>query len=69
MALFSCVSLEKAGLVMGTLRLSATLLGCLVCVICNSISFLSFLFKLYDNDCSHIEAVHLLFRANFMNIF
>ena len=60
--IFTCVALAKAGLVVGPLRLSvrpsvrsfvcssvhlsATLLGCLVCVICNSNSFHSFIFKL-----------------------
>ena len=43
-------------------------LGCLVCVICYSKSFHSFVFKLY-NDCSHNENVHFLFCAHFMNIF
>ena len=59
---FTCVALAKAGLVVGGLRpsvrlsvrpfvcpsvsLSATLMGCLVCVICNSNSFHSFIFKL-----------------------
>ena len=55
----TCDTLAKAGLVLGPLRpsvglfvrlfvrLSATLLGCLVCVICNSNSFHSFIFKLY----------------------
>ena len=41
------VALVKVGLVMGLIvRLSATLLECLVCVICNSKNFHSFLFKL-----------------------
>ena len=56
--IFTCVALAKAGLVVGPLlpsirpsvcpfiRSSATLLGCLVCVICNSNSFHSFVFKL-----------------------
>ena len=60
--IFTCVALAKAGLVVGPLRLSvhlsvcpfvcpsvslsATLMGCLVCVICNSNSFHSFIFKL-----------------------
>ena len=60
--IFTCVALAKAGLVVGPLRpsvrpfvrlfvcpsvrLSATLLGCIVCVICNSNSFNSFIFKL-----------------------
>ena len=60
--LVTCVALAKAGLVVGPLRpsvcpfvcssvrpsvrLSATLLGCLVCVICNSNSFHTFIFKL-----------------------
>ena len=62
MLVFSWVALAKAGLVVGPLRLSvrsfvpmfvlmsvrlcATLLGCLVCVICNSNSFYSLIFKL-----------------------
>ena len=46
-----------------------TLLECLVCVICNSESFHSFIFKTLYNDCSHIEDVHHLFCAHFMNIF
>ena len=52
---FTCVALAKAGLVVGPLRPSVRLsvrssvrnnLGCLVCVICNSKSFPSFIFKL-----------------------
>ena len=41
--------------------------GCLVCVICNSNSFHSFMFKLH-NDCSYIEDVHL-FCIHFMIFF
>ena len=52
--IFTCIALGKAGLVRGPLRPSATLLRCLVCVICNSKSFHSFLFKL----C--IMIVHIL---------
>ena len=59
----------KAGLVMGPLRpsvrLSTTLLGYLVCVICNSIFFIHNL----DYDCSHIENVHLQYCAHLINIF
>ena len=40
--IFTCVALVKAGLVVGTLRPPATLLGCLVCVICNSKYFIPF---------------------------
>ena len=39
--------------------------GCLVCAICNSNSFHSFILKLH-NDCSYIEEVHLLFCILFM---
>ena len=47
---------------------SSTLLGCLVCVICKSQKF-SFLFnQTLHNVCSHIEDVHLLSCAHFMNI-
>ena len=52
-----------------SVRLSATLLGCLVCVICNSNSFHSFIFKLLHNDFLYIEDVHLLFCAHLINIF
>ena len=48
---------------------SATLLGCLLCLICNSKRFYSFLFKHCNMGCSHIDDVHLLFCAHFMNIF
>ena len=47
----TCVTLAKAGLVMGLSPMCNTF-GCLVCVICNSKSFHSFLFIL-----SHIEDV------------
>ena len=49
--------------------LSSTLLGCLVCVICNSQQF-SFLYvQTLPNDCSYIEDVHLLLCAHLINIF
>ena len=42
--------------------------GCQVCVICNSNSFHSFNYiQTLHNDCSHIENVHLLFFAHFIN--
>ena len=53
--IFTCMALAKAGLVVGPLRPSGrpsvcpsvrNTLGCQVCVICNSKSFHSFLFKL-----------------------
>ena len=52
--IITCVTLAKAGLVIGQLPPSihpsvcpsASLLGCLVCVICYSKSFHSFIFKL-----------------------
>ena len=52
--IITCITLAKAGLVIGHLPPyirpsvcpSASLLGCLVCVICNSKSFHSFIFKL-----------------------
>ena len=53
--IFTCFALAKTGLVVSPLRvlfvcpsvhLSATLLGCLVCVICNSSRFHSIIFKL-----------------------
>ena len=37
---------------------------CLVCVICNSNSFYSFIFKTFHNEFSHIEDMHLLFCAH-----
>ena len=51
---FTCIALSKAGIEMGPLRLSvltsvhpsATLLVCLVCVICNSKSLYSLIFTL-----------------------
>ena len=55
LVIFTCVALAKAGLVVGPLRPSVrpvvrpsvrNALGCQVCVICNSKSFHSFLFKL-----------------------
>ena len=58
-------TLAKAGLVVGPLCPSPTLLGCLVCVICSSKRFHSFLFKL----CIVIKDVHLLFSAPLINIF
>ena len=42
--------------------------GVLVCVICTSKRFHSFIFKIYTN-CSDIEDVHFLFCSHFMNIF
>ena len=38
--------------------------GCLVCVICNSYSFHSFIFKFVRYDCSHIEHVYPIFCAH-----
>ena len=62
------VALVKVGLVVSPLspsiRLSAKLLGYLVCELCNSKSFRSFLFKTLHNGCSHIEDVHFLFCAH-----
>ena len=56
----TCVALAKAGLVVGPLRPSVrNTLGCQVCVICNSKSFYSFLFKL----CLMI--VHILKMCTF----
>ena len=49
-----------------SVRLFATLLGCLVCEICNSKSFHSFFIQTLHNDCSHIEDVHLLLCAQFI---
>ena len=49
---------------MGPLRPSATLLGCLVCVNCNSK-----IFQTLHNDCSHIEDVHFPFCAHLIIIF
>ena len=45
--------------------------GCLVCIICNTKSFHSLIFKLciYNNDYSYIEHVHLVFCAHLINIF
>ena len=56
----------NAGLVVGLLRPllppSATLFGCLVCVICNSQSINSFIFKLgIKIVLTHIDDVHLFF--------
>ena len=34
--------------------------GCLICVICKSKGFYSFIFKTLHDYCSHIEDVHLL---------
>ena len=47
---------------------STTFLGCLVCVICNPKFSFHYIQTMYNN-CSHIEDVHLLFHAHFMNIF
>ena len=72
--LFSFLPASKAGLLLGPLGQSvhlsilSQLLGYLVCVICKSKSFHSFLFKLH-NDCSNIEDVHLLFFAHFAFFF
>ena len=60
--LITYVTLAKVGLVIGPLRpsicpsirQSAILLGCLVCVICNSKNFHFFIQTLH-NTCSHIE--------------
>ena len=65
----TCVALAKAGLLLGPLRPSAALFGCIVCVICNSKSFHSSIFKLLHNDCSYIEHVHLPLCAHLINIF
>ena len=43
--------------------------GCLVCVICNSQQSSFLYIQTLHNDCSHIEDVHLLFCARFINIF
>ena len=64
---------SEAGLVVGPLlpsvSQSATFFGRLVCVICNSNSFHSFLYiQTLHNDCSYIEDVHLLFCAHLINI-
>ena len=44
---------------------------CLFCVICNSNTFHTFIFKLCIMiiDCSHIEDVHPSFCAHLINIF
>ena len=47
-----------------SVRLSATLLGCLVCVICNSKSFHSFLFKL----CIMIVHILKMCTSHFVHI-
>ena len=46
---------------------SATLLGCLVCVIVIPNVFIPYIQTLHI-DCSHIEDVHLLFYAHLINI-
>ena len=56
-------------LLVGPLCLSTRLLGCLVCVICNSQQFSFLYFQTLHKDCSHIENVRLLFCAHFMNMF
>ena len=61
---FTCVALAKAGLVMAHLHPSATLLGCLVCVICNSKRFHSFSFKL----CIMIVHILKMCTSYFMHI-
>ena len=43
-------------------------LNCIVCVICYYERFQSYIQTL-KNDCSHIEDVHPLFCAHFMNMF
>ena len=53
-----------------SIRLSATLLGCLVCVICKLRQKFPFLYnQTLHNDWSHIEEEHLLFCAHLINIF
>ena len=47
---------------------SATLLGCLVCVVYNY-KFSFILIQNLHNDCSYIEVVTHLFYAHFINIF
>ena len=47
---------------------SKMLRGCLICVICNSTSFHSFILKQHI-DFTRIEDVHLLFCAHLINIF
>ena len=46
-----------------------TLLGYLVCVICNSNSFLFLYIQTLPNGCSYIEDMHLPFCAHLINIF
>ena len=48
---------------------SEMLRECLVCVICNSNSIHFFYIQTLHNDCSHIENVHLLFYAHFIDIY
>ena len=48
---------------------SATLLGCLVCVICNSERFHSFIFKLCIMFIHTLKMCTFFFCAHFMNIF
>ena len=59
----TCVALAKAGLVVGPLR-SSILLGCLVCKICNSKGFHSFLFK----HCIMIVRVLKMCTSYFVHI-
>ena len=45
------------------------LVGCLVCVICNSQQSSLLYIQTSRNDCSHIDNVHLPFCAHLINIF
>ena len=77
-AVVTCVTLVKAGLVLGPLHVSVRPSICWsvrnifwVPSLCNlylqKFSFL--IIQTLYNDCSHIEDVHLIFCEHFMNIF
>ena len=50
----------NAGGVITDVHLSATLLGCLDCVICDSKKFSFLYIQTLFNDCSHIEDMNMI---------
>ena len=72
---FTCVALGKAGLVVGPLnpsgRPTVRPKHFRVPSLCNLLlqKFSFFFIQTLPNDCSHIEDVHLLFCARFINFF
>ena len=64
--IFTFLALAKAGLVIGSLRLSVrNTFG--VPSLCNLFNFL--FIQTLINDCSHIEDLHLPFCAHLINVF